>query len=66
MVDEYIRHLRHLLNLEREEEKRRAIDEIRSLTGIERERAGKAVLGLRGKVVSSTPKRVIVRFGMDR
>lgn len=66
MVDEYIRHLRYLLDLEREEEKRKAINEIRSLSGVERERAGKAVLGLRGKVISNTPKRVIVRFGRDR
>ncbi|AKG92444.1 DNA helicase, putative [Geoglobus ahangari] len=66
MLKEYIRHLLHLLELEREEEKKRAIEEIRSLSGPERERAGRAVLGLSGRVVSRTPKRVVVRFGRGR
>ncbi|WP_456478660.1 IGHMBP2 family helicase [Geoglobus ahangari] len=66
MLREYIRHLLHLLELEREEEKKRAIEEIRSLSGPERERAGRAVLGLSGRVVSRTPKRVVVRFGRGR
>ncbi|WP_457591161.1 IGHMBP2 family helicase [Geoglobus sp.] len=66
MVRGYIEHLRHLLDLEREEEKKRAIEEIRTLSPRERERSGKAVLGLSGKIVSRTPRSVVIRFGRSR
>lgn len=66
MVREYIEHLRHLLELEREEEKKRAVEEIKTLSALERERSGRAVLGLNGRVVSKDPRRVIIRFGRNK
>ena len=62
-IFEYIAHLKSLIELEREEQKRKALWEIRSFSGEERERFGKTVLSLSGKILHREPKRVVLRFG---
>ncbi len=44
----YFEELKRAVNLEREEEKRAAIEEIRRLSGEKREKLGRAVLGVKG------------------
>ncbi len=47
----YFEELKRAVHLEREEEKRAAIDEIKNLSGEKRERIGRAVLNLKGTYV---------------
>ncbi|NPA52590.1 MAG: IGHMBP2 family helicase [Aquificae bacterium] len=50
-TDEYINHFLELIQLEREAEKEFHLNEIKNLTGKEREKKGRAILKLKGKYV---------------
>ncbi|AIY90331.1 IGHMBP2 family helicase [Geoglobus acetivorans] len=60
---DYLEHLKNLIESEREEERRKAIEEIKSLSAAQREKSGKTITGLKGKVVSKNPKKTVIRFG---
>lgn len=49
--EDYLSHFQRLINLEREEEMRKHMDEIRKLSGKRREKLGRAILNLSGKFV---------------
>jgi len=49
--DEYLSHFQRLINLEREEEMRKHMEEIRKLSGKRREKLGRTILNLSGKFV---------------
>ncbi len=66
IVYEYLTHLKSLIESEREEQRKKAISEIRSLPGFERERYGKAILNLSGKILTRDLKRVVFRFGRGK
>jgi len=51
-IDEYTNHFLELIQLEREAEKEFHLQEIKSFSGKEREKKGRAVLNLRGRFVS--------------
>ncbi len=63
IVFQYISHLKFLIELEREEQRKKVLNEIRYFSGEERERYGKAVLNLSGKTISKDPRKVVLRFG---
>ena len=62
-VCEYITHLKSLIEFERDEQRKKAIGEIRSLSASERERYGRAILNLYGRILTRNLKRVVFRFG---
>ncbi len=51
-IDEYVNYFLELIQLEREAEKEFHLQEIKSLSGKEREKKGRAILNLRGRFVS--------------
>ncbi len=65
-----MRHFKELLkaiNLEREEQKRSALEEIKRLSGEKRERLGRAILNLRGRYVGrEVGDLYVVKFGRSR
>ena len=65
-VCDYISHLKSLIELEREEQKKKALNELKYFSGDERERYGKAILNLSGKILSKEAKKVVLRFGRRR
>ncbi len=65
-VFEYVSHLKSLIELERDEQRKKAIAEIRDLSGEDRERYGKAILNLSGKILKKEHTRVVFRFGRNR
>jgi len=66
LVFQYISHLKSLIELEREEQRKRTFDELRHFSGEEREKYGKAVLNLSGKILHKEHKKVVLRFGRKR
>lgn len=60
---DYIEHLKDLVKLEREEEKNRAIEDIMKFSGKQREKSGKAITEMKGKVIERNPKKTVIRFG---
>ncbi len=63
IVFQYISHLKSLIELEREEQRKKVLNELRYFSGEEREKYGKAVLNLLGKILRKEPKKVVLRFG---
>ena len=62
-VDGYVKKFKHLVQLEREEEMLQHEREIKSISGRERERKGRALLNLKGKRVGTgLGGRTIVKF----
>ena len=65
-LGKYIKWLRRLVEKEREAEVEIMKKEIRALSGKEREKRGRAVLGLKGKVVGREFSFKIVKYGRER
>ncbi|MDI3497367.1 IGHMBP2 family helicase [Archaeoglobus sp.] len=65
-MKEFIEGLIRLTEVERDAQISAMIDEIRRLSGEKRERKGRAVLGLRGKVVGEELGFKLVRYGRRR
>ncbi len=65
-IHEYIEEYKALIDLERRAEMKAQTDEIRSLSGKEREMFGRAVLGLRGRSLGVKFDLYLVRFSRDR
>ena len=65
-LGKYIKWLKRLVEREREAEIEIMKREIRSLSGKEREKLGRAVLGLRGKVVGREFSFKIVKYGREK
>jgi len=61
----YIREYIRLLELEREAEKRAAIEEIRTLSAQARQKAGRALLGLHGRSAGRLFDLWLIRFGRN-
>ena len=65
-LSKFISHLKELVELERKAEIEAMRLEMRRLSGREREKVGRAVLGLNGKVVGEELGYFLVRYGRDR
>jgi predicted DNA helicase len=65
-LGKYIKWLRRLVEKEREAEVEIMKKEIRALSGKEREKRGRAVLGLKGKVMGREFSFKIVKYGRER
>jgi len=59
----YINHLKELVELEREAEIEAMREEMRKLSGYEREKVGRAVLGLNGKIIGEEFGYKLVKYG---
>ncbi len=62
----FISHLKTLVEMERKAEIEAMRAEMRRLSGREREKVGRAVLGLNGKVVGEELGYFLVRYGRER
>jgi len=62
----YINHLKELVELEREAEIEAMREEMRKLTGQEREKLGRAILGLNGKIVGEEFGYKLVKYGRKK
>ncbi len=62
-LQRYINHLKELVELEREAEIRAMREEMRNLSGREREKVGRAVLGLNGKIIGEEFGFRLVKYG---
>ncbi|WP_456394138.1 IGHMBP2 family helicase [Thermococcus sp.] len=62
----YIHHLKELVELERKAEIDAMREEMRKLSGREREKAGRAVLGLNGRVAGEEFGFRLVKYGRER
>ncbi|NJD98925.1 IGHMBP2 family helicase [Thermococcus sp. LS1] len=62
----FINHLRELVELEREAEIDAMREEMRRLSGREREKAGRAILGLNGKIIGEEFGYKLVKYGRER
>ncbi|MBP1911106.1 IGHMBP2 family helicase [Thermococcus stetteri] len=65
-LSKFIDHLTELVEMERKAEIEAMRLEMRRLTGREREKVGRAVLGLNGKVVGEELGYFLVKYGRDR
>ncbi|WP_461864068.1 IGHMBP2 family helicase [Thermococcus sp.] len=65
-LQRYINHLKDLVELEREAEIEAMREEMKRLSGRERENAGRAVLGLNGKIVGEEFGFRLVKYGRER
>jgi predicted DNA helicase len=65
-LTKYIKWLKRLIEKEREAEVERMKREIKSLSGKEREKVGRAILGLKGKVVKREFSFKIVKYGREK
>jgi predicted DNA helicase len=65
-LGKHIKWLKRLVEREREAEIEIMKKEIRSLSGKERERVGRAILGLKGKVVGKEFSYKIVKYGREK
>ena len=65
-LGKHIKWLRRLVEREREAEIEIMKKEIKSLSGKEREKVGRAILGLKGKVIGREFSFKIVKFGRER
>ncbi|HIP90044.1 MAG TPA: IGHMBP2 family helicase, partial [Candidatus Nanopusillus sp.] len=65
-VKEYINHLKKLVELERKAEIEAMKEEMKKLSGQEREKVGRAILGLNGKVIGEEFKYKLVKYGRNR
>ncbi len=63
MLREYVERLKRLVKLEREAEIKAMMEEIKRLSGEERERLGRAILNLDGKIVGSEFEFKLVKYG---
>ncbi len=66
VLTKFITRLKELVELERRAEIEAMRREMRRLSGRERERVGRAILGLNGKVVGEELGYFLVRYGRDR
>ncbi len=66
VIAKFITHLKELVELERKAEIEAMRREMRRLSGREREKLGRAILGLNGKVVGEELGYFLVRYGRDR
>jgi len=62
-IKEYIKNLKKLVEMEREAEIETMKKEIRSITGKEREKLGRAILNLNGKITGQEFDYKLVRYG---
>lgn len=62
MINEYIKHLINLVNIERDSERESMLYEISTLTAEERERKGRAVNNLKGKFIKKEFDLSIAKF----
>ncbi|GBF36605.1 IGHMBP2 family helicase [Methanofervidicoccus abyssi] len=65
-VETYVNHLKNLVELERKAEIEAMKEEMRKLSGQEREKVGRAILGLNGKVVGEEFKYKLVKYGRKK
>ena len=65
-LEKYINHLKKLVELEREAEIEAMREEMRKLSGQEREKVGRAILGLNGKIIGEEFKYKLVKYGRKR
>lgn len=65
-LTKFISHLKELVELERKAEIEAMRLEMKRLSGRERERLGRAILGLNGKVIGEELGYFLVRYGRDR
>ena len=65
-LQRYINHLKELVELERKAEIEAMREEMKKLSGREREKAGRAILGLNGKVVGEEFGFRLVKYGRER
>ena len=65
-LEEYIEHLKKLVELERKAEIEAMKEEMRRLSGEERERLGRAILGLNGKVIGEEFNYKLVKYGRKK
>jgi len=65
-IEDYINHLKNLVELERKAEIDAMKEEMRKLSGQERERLGRAILGLNGKVIGEEFKYKLVKYGRKK
>ncbi|NPA48013.1 MAG: IGHMBP2 family helicase [Thermococci archaeon] len=63
---EFISHLKSLVEMERKAEIEAMRLEMRRLSGAEREKVGRAILNLNGKIVGEELGYMLVRYGRDR
>ena len=63
MLEEFVERLKRLVQLEREAEIKAMREEIRRLSGEERERIGRAILNLDGKIVGTEFEFKLVKYG---
>jgi predicted DNA helicase len=63
MLKRFVNKLKKLVEIEREEEVKENLEEIKRLSGLQRERRGRAVVNLNGKVVGEEFGYIIVRYG---
>ncbi|BAD84367.1 DNA helicase, UvrD/REP family [Thermococcus kodakarensis KOD1] len=66
LLSKFIAHLKELVEMERRAEIEAMRLEMRRLSGREREKVGRAVLGLNGKVIGEELGYFLVRYGRDR
>ncbi|AMQ18225.1 IGHMBP2 family helicase [Thermococcus peptonophilus] len=66
VLSKFIAHLKELVEMERRAEIEAMRLEMRRLSGREREKVGRAVLGLNGKVIGEELGYFLVRYGRDR
>ncbi|WP_456367730.1 IGHMBP2 family helicase, partial [Thermococcus sp.] len=65
-LTEFVLHLKELVEIERKAEIETMKAEMRRLSGREREKVGRAVLGLNGKIIGEELGYFLVRYGRDR
>jgi len=65
-IKEFIERLKELIEVERRAQVEATMNEIRSLSGEERERRGRAILSLKGKVVGEEFGYKLVKYGRKR
>lgn len=65
-LEDYIEHLKKLVELERKAEIEAMREEMRRLRGQERERLGRAILGLNGKIIGEEFKYKLVKYGRKK
>ncbi len=65
-IEHYIREYSRLIDIERDAEMQMQLQEIRTLSGRERERYGRAILGLKGKMLGRKLDYYLVRLGREQ
>ena len=66
VLTKFISHLKTLIEMERKAEIETMRTEMRRLSGREREKLGRAVLGLNGKIIGEELGYFLVKYGRDR